>query len=243
MPSGSPSKIPLRARLALRPAVTRMLFARSGGFCANPTCRADLFPAQPKGKVASLGELAHIIAHSDAGPRADPTIPKTARDAYDNILLLCPTCHTLVDKMDLNEVYDAALLREWKREHEERIARAIDVPEFGSREQLDDEISALLLENRACFNQYGPHSAAARNPLSDVDKTWLREARRVIIPNNWRIMRLLDVNRSLLDLDERRLAADFKVHAEGFAQNHLSGELNAHAPTFPTKMNDVFVHG
>jgi hypothetical protein len=217
-----------------------MLFARSGGFCANPTCRADLFPMQPKGKVASLGELAHVIAQSDAGPRADPSVPRSARDAYENILLLCPTCHRMVDKMDLNDIYDAELLREWKRDQERRIAQAVDVPRFESRDELVREIDRLLRENRAWFDHYGPSSPAASDPLSEASRVWLREVRRVLIPNNWRIVRLLEVHWDLLSTDERALAAKYKVHAEAFAQNHLSGERDPNAPRFPEEMNEVF---
>ncbi len=94
--------------------VERMLLARSGGFCANPTCRADLFPELPAGHVATIKQLAHIIGQSPKGPRGNDPLPRAERDQYDNIILLCGSCHDLVDKMKLTETYDAELLREWK---------------------------------------------------------------------------------------------------------------------------------
>ncbi|MCB9551939.1 MAG: hypothetical protein H6705_08655 [Myxococcales bacterium] len=38
------------------------------------------------------------------------------RDEADNLILLCPTHHTLIDKVP--EQYPAELLRRWKAEHE-----------------------------------------------------------------------------------------------------------------------------
>ncbi len=64
-----------------------------------------------------LAEIAHIEASSDGGPRSNAGLSDADRDAYENLLLLCPTHHTLVDKQ--SNSYTVADLRDWKKEIED----------------------------------------------------------------------------------------------------------------------------
>ncbi|MFD7967428.1 hypothetical protein [Streptomyces clavifer] len=57
------------------------------------------------------------MALSDHGPRADPTLPIEARNAVSNLLLLCSTCHDIVDKNN-GEAYTVEQLSRLKAEHE-----------------------------------------------------------------------------------------------------------------------------
>lgn len=226
--------------MAISADVERLLLARSGGYCANPICRADLFPDVAGGHVATVKELAHIIARSAAGPRGDDPLPETERDVYENIVLLCPTCHALVDKMKLSETYDAELLREWKREQERRVQEAVEVPRLDSRDQLIKRVRGLLRENRTWWERYGPESPAAEHPLSEASHTWLAGVRRVLIPNNWQIVRLVERNADYLSGPELEVVSRLKLHAEAFANRHLAGEIDPYAPRFPEEIDDIF---
>lgn len=62
-----------------------------------------------------IGKIAHIVAHSDSGPRADSSYPKEKRDTYENWILLCGIHHDLVDALDSD--YTVTDLREMKRKH------------------------------------------------------------------------------------------------------------------------------
>lgn len=64
-----------------------------------------------------IGEEAHIVSESDDGPRADPAMPMPERNAYANIILLCPTHHTFIDKEE-GVHYSKELLHEMKDAHE-----------------------------------------------------------------------------------------------------------------------------
>ena len=77
--------------------ILRALIARSGGYCQNPECNCDLFPFLADGTYKSIKEAAHIIPFSSKGPRGSEKRPDISHD-FSNIILLCPTCHTLVDK-------------------------------------------------------------------------------------------------------------------------------------------------
>ncbi|WFU42222.1 hypothetical protein QA640_07030 [Bradyrhizobium sp. CB82] len=74
----------------------------------------------PTGHKASgetvLGEICHIAAASPQGPRYDATQTDEERHGFGNLILLCPTHHTVVDA-DL-EAYTVARLVKMKAEHE-----------------------------------------------------------------------------------------------------------------------------
>ena len=59
-----------------------MLFSRSAGRCN--ICKED---------VPHIAERAHIIAHSTDGPRGDIQFIGNT-NSYDNLILLCPHCHS-----------------------------------------------------------------------------------------------------------------------------------------------------
>jgi hypothetical protein len=68
--------------------------------------------------------MAHIVGHSDdRGPRADPSRPPEQRNLAENLILLCPTHHVLVDAQD--STYTVAELRRWKAEQERFVRDAL----------------------------------------------------------------------------------------------------------------------
>lgn len=104
----------------------KILWSLSGGLCAYPGCRAlCVAPASPTDAAVPLGEQAHIVAHSNIGPRADPNYPEDKRATYENLILLCPTHHTLVDKQP--NTFTVADLRSWKANHEQWIRGKLGV--------------------------------------------------------------------------------------------------------------------
>lgn len=62
------------------------------------------------------GEMAHVVASSDEGPRGDPSVPAGDRNKYENLILLCPNHHEEVDGEE--ERFTADVLREMKARHE-----------------------------------------------------------------------------------------------------------------------------
>lgn len=73
-------------------------------------------------KQMNRAYLAHIIADSPDGPRGEEELSKELSDDFENIMLLCDTHHRLIDNEEVEE-HPPELLREYKREHEERIER------------------------------------------------------------------------------------------------------------------------
>jgi hypothetical protein len=71
------------------PRTIKLLWGRAAGRCAVPACRVELFiEATDYDPVVSIGDIAHIQAASDGGPRANLSFSSKDRDNYDNLILL-----------------------------------------------------------------------------------------------------------------------------------------------------------
>ncbi|WP_434999755.1 HNH endonuclease signature motif containing protein [Vibrio scophthalmi] len=65
-----------------------------------------------------IGEKAHIIAIGKKGARYDSSYPESQVNSYDNLMWLCPTHHTMIDKLDDEDIYTVDVLLDMKRNHE-----------------------------------------------------------------------------------------------------------------------------
>lgn len=74
----------------------RVVWALSAARCA--ICRKPLVEREDEvGAYSFLGDVAHIHARRDGGPRADSSLSSEDRDHPDNLFLLCLNHHKLVD--------------------------------------------------------------------------------------------------------------------------------------------------
>jgi hypothetical protein len=102
------------------PDLARMrLVASSAGRCEFRGCNRDLLQHPVTGTPGNFSEAAHIVAFKVAGPRGGGQRPADI-NSFENLMLLCGDCHHLIDNAD-NDSYSVELLREHKREHEDRI--------------------------------------------------------------------------------------------------------------------------
>lgn len=213
----------------------RRLFASSGGFCQNPACERELF-REVKGVRFHIAEMAHVFAASTDGPRAKGSLSEEERGAYENLILLCPICHTEIDKAP--SAYPDSLILSWKRNHDERLRKMFGVVRFDSRAEARTSIEGLLAENFQIFEQYGPHIEAAQNPESGADERWKRKVLQKIIPNNSRIINILDANRHLLVGGEGRAVDMFRQHNDDLIARHIEG-FREGASRFPTEISTI----
>lgn len=109
----------MSSRIKIPEPELKILFAKSGNLCAFPDCQMPII-ANEGDENKPLAEMAHIIACEDNGPRSDPKIPVKERNKASNLVLFCPTHHTIVDKFEYH--YNVHVLREMKRLHEARFA-------------------------------------------------------------------------------------------------------------------------
>ncbi len=108
--------------MAISVVARKALWGRAGNRCALPSCRCDLMPrvddatgAALEGAGVIVGEEAHIRSGKPGGPRFDQAHANV--DGYENLILLCPTHHALVDKNG-GEGWTVERLQRLKAEHE-----------------------------------------------------------------------------------------------------------------------------
>ena len=213
----------------------RKLFAASGGYCQNPECPHELFIDYPEQQF-HIAEMAHIFAANDDGPRANLAVSQQERGSFDNLILLCPLCHTKIDKAP--GIYSDRIVFGWKRQHAEKLRSLFGVTRFDSRADARAAIECLLRENRKIFEDYGPNIEAARNPESGADRRWRRKVLQKIIPNNRKLLSRLDANKHLMNDNELIALDEFRQHIDDLEARHIEGYSEG-ASQFPRGMADI----
>lgn len=211
------------------------LFTESAGFCQNPACNTPLFPDGFE-NFPHIAEMAHIFAAVDGGPRTNEELTAGERGAYENIILLCANCHTLVDKTPAE--HPASLMSAWKREHVAKVERAFGFAKFNSRGDLRKFIQSLLAENAAIHEEIGPDNDYRFNPEAPEAAVWKERVRRTIIPNSVRILTVADVNTDLLTEEEAKTLEQFRYHVQGLIMRHVEGQ-NLPNSRFPARMSEM----
>lgn len=111
-------------------------------------------------------------------------------------------------------------------------------PEFNRRE-LKGEIGKILAENRVIYKMYGPTDANKVDLFSKKPCIWKEKALNNIVPNNRRIVQLLESNSSLLTGEEFEVFIAFKLHADGFESNQKKKEKISEYPMFPEEIHSI----
>src|SRR3954466_4701036 len=99
--------------MAISQKSIKILWSAAGGRCAFPDCWERLCYHEARGAAPyTLGEMAHICGEKPDANRHDPDQKDAERDDYQNLILLCPTHHTLIDRKENEPVYIVAALHE-----------------------------------------------------------------------------------------------------------------------------------
>ncbi len=99
----------------------RKLWVRAGGRCT--LCKRYLLEGGLTFKEVPVGEGAHIVGQqrTPGSPRGMVDLPEADRDRAENILLVCSSCHTEIDKAVVAELMTVEELLGRKRAHEDEI--------------------------------------------------------------------------------------------------------------------------
>ncbi len=102
-----------------------ILYVAAGGRCEFWGCKKYLLKHSVILSTDNFGEIAHIVAFREKGPRGKiQPRPKYLHDLA-NLMLLCNECHKLVDRQP--DEYPPELLREYKQQHEEDVYQATGI--------------------------------------------------------------------------------------------------------------------
>ncbi len=100
------------------PSTIKRLFLLSGNICAAPDCTNQLIA---KDKSTLISTICHIEAASPEGPRYNILMTDEDRRHFDNLFLLCDSCHKIIDNKANEDKYHTSLLKDWKNNHESKL--------------------------------------------------------------------------------------------------------------------------
>ncbi|MFP9135353.1 hypothetical protein ACLKZ7_20370 [Shewanella algae] len=107
-----------------------------------------------------------------------------------------------------------------------------------TRQSVKETILPCFIENKRIFDTYGPMTEERFNPESEIPEIWLRKIQEFIIPNNAKIVEIIDANQHLLLDWELEVFAEYKHHVDDFSAKH-TGKTKANGTMFPSKILSI----
>ncbi len=95
------------------------LYAHAGGRCEFDNCNRYLLEHHVTRTQGNYGQMGHIVAYSERGPRAERDFSTEEKNDLSNLMLLCTACHKEID--DDPSRYTVPVLKQFKRAHEARV--------------------------------------------------------------------------------------------------------------------------
>jgi hypothetical protein len=199
----------------------KLLWSNAAGRCAFRGCDQRLSVEQASDTAPyTIGEMAHIKGKNPGSNRYDSIQNDDERDHYLNLILLCPTHHTEIDKPENESKYSVEWLINAKQNHEKWVISKLTEKQqlVVTIEQLKNLIAGLLADNHQAWLKYGPNSILAQqNPNSETYyQIWTSERLSTIVPNNRAITKLLVDHRMLFTKNQQSIVSKFLSHAKSY---------------------------
>jgi hypothetical protein len=153
-------------------ATVKKLFALSRNLCAFPNCAIPI--VEPvSGKVT--GRICHINAQSQAGPRYDADQTDADRHSFENVLLLCPIHHDVIDCDP--DAYTVERLTTMKTSHESGPVLS---------EPSDEVVSALLaisniVTEGSIIASIGQSGGQVAHEITNIHSVFAGSERRALV--------------------------------------------------------------
>lgn len=195
--------------------VKKRLYAESMGRCMNPACQQNLF-----GENGDIIEKAHIDPYCE-----------TADNTFENLVLLCPNCHTNFDK---NHAFTPEEVLGWKKTIREEVERLFS-KRFSNFEELKNEVSPLLAENKFIYENY----------YLQGNKTLWDKFEVKILQNNRKLKLLFSANLGLFQRNNTKEYSNleyirqFIAHVEEFEITRDDAEKTRKI-LFPAEIDSMF---
>lgn len=195
--------------------VKKRLYAESLGRCMNPACQENLFG--PNGDII---EKAHIDPYCE-----------TADNTFENLVLLCPNCHTRFDK---NHEFSPEEVLGWKKIRREEVEKLFS-KKFSNFEELKSAAVPLLEENKFIYENY----------YLQENKTLWDKFEVKILQNNRKLKLLFSVNLNLFQHNESKEYSNlsyirqFIAHVKEFEITRDDAE-KTRMVLFPMEINSMF---
>jgi len=132
--------------MAISLRTAKMLWGRAAGRCSMPQCRRPLvIDSTETDNEALIGEMCHMVAESEDGPRGQSPLTPEERDQYGNLILLCRNHHGEIDGQPAT--FPVERLEAIKADHERWVRDAL--PGYDRQRQQDDETYAGYVDEWA----------------------------------------------------------------------------------------------
>ena len=185
-----------KTRLAPKPSTLREIHILSGNQCARPGCNTVLVNSNG----TSVASVCHIYAAEKNGPRPNNSLTPEQKRHSKNLILLCNTCHALVDSEE--KTYTAEMLKKWKSDREKIFSEIGDSLQKSYLEQISDERDHFIIKSLINLDKYSQY-LDQNNVSHSVGKEEVAELNSYVE----RLMQLTLSDRSLLTkIVERALA-------------------------------------
>lgn len=110
--------------MAIKSKVIKMVWGKAAARCSM--CKQVLIEGKNKNSsfLIPIGEIAHIVAEKNDGPRGESNLTAMERDEIENLLLLCQEHHTIIDND--TDLYTVDKLRGIKEIHEQWVENKLN---------------------------------------------------------------------------------------------------------------------
>ena len=151
----------------------RILRTKSRGCCAK--CKCDLVGGRP-GAESNLSEIAHMRGVAGGSARHDPSMSPDDVNKHGNLILLCSTCHKIVD--DDPAEYTTDRLEKIKSDHEEwarrQLVRHSKITSFAELEVVAKWlVAAPQAGAKTDYAVTPPLEKIRKNGLSEAARLWI----------------------------------------------------------------------
>ena len=126
--------------------IVEVIAKRAANICSNPDCGVlTCGPADEMDRSVIIGEAAHIFGARLGSARFSESMSPAERGDVTNAIWLCRNCHKLIDADPVK--FPADMLFEWRRQHEEEIAKRVGKPSDIIRRKI---LARQLVEFESC---------------------------------------------------------------------------------------------
>lgn len=121
----------------------RRLDILSGNVCSFPGCDRKLIA---RDQETIVSKICHIEAANENGPRFNENMNDDDRRHFNNLILMCDECHSIIDNKDNETQYPVETLQQWKKDHHEKM-ESLKKPNYSPLLQAIDAIAAIDLDS------------------------------------------------------------------------------------------------
>jgi pimeloyl-ACP methyl ester carboxylesterase len=205
-----------------------------------------------------LPDTAYLIAQHDevVDSTSSTGFEKTRQSEYfcqDNHFSIAKpeekntNCYLTVEKYLIQFIQKSSKLGQVQKREQSESKTTISVPTSSQvvdlnerRERINKALTEIHQENERIFKQYGPLSVKAQHyPISELAYYWKEKCKTDIIPNNRKILSILEENKQLIPMEKLNILEEYKNHLEVFEINHTTDHVISDPPTFPSGILNI----